>query len=45
MIPKKSGGAGPQDQRPITVLEMLYRICATATITLTVTVGTPKHTP
>ena len=28
MIPKASGGSRPQDQRPITVLEVLYRIWA-----------------
>ena len=26
MIPKAAGGSRPQDQRPITVLEVLYRI-------------------
>jgi hypothetical protein len=26
MIPKASGGSRPQDQRPITVLEIIYRI-------------------
>ena len=28
MIPKASGGSRPQDQRPITVLDLLYRIWA-----------------
>ena len=28
MIPKSAGGTRPQDQRPITVLEMLYRLWA-----------------
>ena len=28
MIPKASGGSRPEDQRPITVLEVLYRIWA-----------------
>ena len=28
MIPKASGGTRPQDQRPITVLDVLYRIWA-----------------
>ena len=28
MIPKASGGSRPQDQRPITVLEVLYRLWA-----------------
>ena len=28
MIPKSSGGSRPQDQRPITVLDLLYRIWA-----------------
>ena len=28
MIPKSSGGSRPEDQRPITVLELLYRIWA-----------------
>jgi len=26
MIPKASGGSRPQDQRPITVLDVLYRL-------------------
>ena len=34
MIPKASGGARPQDQRPITVLEVVYRIWAKGTIML-----------
>jgi len=28
MIPKASGGSRPQDQRPITVLDVLYRLWA-----------------
>lgn len=28
MVPKSSGGSRPQDQRPITVLEVLYRLWA-----------------
>ena len=32
MIPKASGGTRPQDQRPITVLEVLYRIWAKGTV-------------
>ena len=28
MIPKSSGGTRPQDQRPITVLDVLYRVWA-----------------
>ena len=28
MIPKASGGSRPEDQRPITVLELLYRVWA-----------------
>jgi hypothetical protein len=28
MIPKASGGSRPRDQRPITVLDLLYRIWA-----------------
>ena len=28
MIPKAAGGSRPQDQRPITVLEVLYRLWA-----------------
>ena len=28
MIPKAAGGSRPRDQRPITVLEVLYRIWA-----------------
>ena len=34
MIPKSSGGTRPQDQRPITVLEVLYRIWAKGTVQL-----------
>jgi hypothetical protein len=28
MIPKSAGGSRPQDQRPITVLDVLYRVWA-----------------
>ena len=34
MIPKASGGSRPQDQRPITVLEVLYRLWAKGTVLL-----------
>ena len=33
MIPKASGGSRPQDQRPITVLEVLYRLWAKGIVT------------
>ena len=32
MIPKASGGTRPQDQRPITVLDVVYRVWAKGTI-------------
>ena len=32
MIPKASGGSRPQDQRPITVLDILYRVWAKGTV-------------
>ena len=32
MIPKASGGTRPQDQRPIAVLDVLYRLWAKATV-------------
>ena len=33
MIPKSAGGTRPQDQRPITVLEVLYRLWAKGIVT------------
>ena len=33
MIPKASGGSRPQDQRPITVLDVVYRVWSKGTIT------------
>ena len=32
MIPKASGGSRPRDQRPITVLEIVYRIWSKGTV-------------
>jgi len=32
MVPKSSGGVRPQDQRPITALELVYRVWAKGTI-------------